>query len=138
MKTLSVKITEPATAQQEFCGREGDIKYAGLHILAELWRAKHLTDASKIRNILVEAIEACGATLLSIDVHVFSPNGGISGVAVLKESHISIHTWPEFDYAAVDIFVCGTVDPHHAVTVLESRFQPERMDVQVVKRGILP
>ncbi len=138
MKTLSVKTTEPATAQQEFCGREGDIKYAGIHILAELWRAKHLTDASKIRSILVEAIEACGATLLSIDLHVFSPNGGISGVAVLKESHISIHTWPEFGYAAVDIFVCGTVDPHHAVTVLESRFQPERMDVQVVKRGILP
>jgi S-adenosylmethionine decarboxylase len=138
MKTLSVKIKEPSPAQREFCGREGDIKYAGIHILAELWHAKHLTDASKIRSILVEAIEACGATMLSIDLHVFSPNGGVSGIAILKESHISIHTWPEFDYAAVDIFVCGTVNPHHAVTVLKSRFQPERMDIQVVKRGILP
>jgi S-adenosylmethionine decarboxylase len=137
MKTPSVKTKEPS-AQQEFCGREDDLKYAGVHLLAELWRAKYLTDASEIRSILVEAVEACGATMLSIDLHVFTPNGGISGVAVLKESHISIHTWPEFEYAAVDIFVCGTIDPQSAVTILESRFHPEKMDIQVVKRGILP
>ena len=92
MKNLLLKAEEP-TATQEFYGRDGDTKYAGIHLLAELWHAEYLTDASKIRSILVEAIKVCGATMLSIDLHVFSPNGGISGVAFLKESHISIHTW---------------------------------------------
>ena len=124
MKTLSLKTKEPM-APQGFYGHEGDTKYAGIHLLAELWHAKYLTDASKIRSILIEAIEACGATMLSIDLHVFSPNDGISGVAVLKESHISIHTWPEYNYAAVDIFVCGTIDPLSAVGVLESQFEPK-------------
>ena len=137
MKTLLVSSKEPA-AQQEFYGREGDIRFAGMHLLAELWEARYLTNAPKIRSILLEAIEACGATMLSLDLHVFSPNGGISGVAVLKESHLSIHTWPEFHYAAVDVFVCGTIDPHGAVSVLEARFRPKRMEINKFKRGILP
>ena len=137
MKSLLFK-TDGRAAQQEFYGREGDTKYAGVHLLAELWHAKYLTDPSKIRSILIDAIEACGATMLSIDLHLFSPNGGISGVAVLKESHISIHTWPEFDYAAVDLFVCGTIDPRGAMDVLKSRFEPKKMEVQTIKRGILP
>ena len=108
-------------AQEEFYGRDGNIKYAGMHLLAELWHGKYLNDAARIRGILIRAIDACGATMLSIDLHTFSPNGGISGVAVLKESHISIHTWPELDYAAVDIFVCGRINPHSAVELLSDR-----------------
>jgi S-adenosylmethionine decarboxylase len=137
MKTLSVVTKKPA-AQEEFYGREGDIKYAGMHLLAELWHARYLTDAAKIRSILIKAIDACGATMLSIDLHTFSPNGGISGVAVLKESHISIHTWPELEYAAVDVFVCGRINPHRAVDILEAEFQPGRIEIIEVKRGIIP
>lgn len=137
MTTLSVIPKKPA-AQKDFYGRDGDIKYAGMHLLVELWRAKHLTDATKIRSILIDAIKACGATMLSIDLHVFSPNNGISGVAVLSESHISIHTWPEFDYAAIDIFVCGTIDPRLALPILEKEFQPGKMEFTEMKRGILP
>lgn len=137
MTTLSVTAKKP-TAQQDFYGRDGDIKYAGMHLLVELWQARYLTDAVKIRSILIDAIKACGATMLSIDLHVFSPNNGVSGVAVLKESHISIHTWPEFDYAAIDIFVCGRINPHKAVNVLKKGFQPAKMELKEIKRGILP
>jgi S-adenosylmethionine decarboxylase len=137
MKTLSVVTKEPA-AQEEFYGRQGDIKYAGIHLLVELWNARYLRDAAKIRGILIRAIDACGATMLSIDLHTFSPNGGISGVAVLKESHISIHTWPELEYAAVDVFVCGTINPHRAVDILKAEFQPGRIEITEVKRGIIP
>jgi S-adenosylmethionine decarboxylase len=137
MKTLSVVTKEPA-AQEGFYSRQGDIKYAGIHILAELWNSRYLRDAAKIRGILIKAIDACGATMLSIDLHTFSPNGGISGVAVLKESHISIHTWPELEYAAVDVFVCGTINPHRAVDILKAEFQPGRIEITEVKRGIIP
>jgi S-adenosylmethionine decarboxylase len=130
--------SKDSVVRQEFCGNDGKIRFAGIHLLVELWHAKHMTDAAKIRNILVNAIDACGATMLSIDLHVFSPNGGISGVAVLQESHISIHTWPEYDYAALDVFVCGTIDPHNAIVVFKSEFQPEKIEVQEIKRGILP
>jgi len=136
MTILSVSAEKPA-AQEEFYGREGKIKYAGMHLLAEFWNAKYLTDANRIRKILIKAIEACGATMLSIDLHVFSPNGGISGVAVLKESHISIHTWPELGYAAIDIFVCGRINPRSAMEYLESEFQPERAETTEIKRGII-
>ncbi|MBN2059839.1 MAG: adenosylmethionine decarboxylase [Deltaproteobacteria bacterium] len=137
MKTLSVQ-TKESCSQKEYFGCENDIKYAGIHLLIEIWQAKHLTDLSKIREILLKVVDACGVTLLNIDLHVFSPNDGISGIAVLKESHISIHTWPEFHYAAVDIFVCGSVNPRSAVSVLEKEFKPTKMEVQEIKRGILP
>ena len=96
-----------------------------------------MTDPTRIRAAMIEAVEACGATLLSIDLHEFSPNAGVSGVAVLQESHISIHTWPEFEYAAMDIFVCGTCDPYKAIPVLREHFQPGNIQVVEVKRGLM-
>lgn len=136
MKTQT--ITKKIEAIREFCGQEGDLKFAGVHLLVELWTSQHLADAARIREIITDAIRACGATILSIDLHVFSPNGGVSGVAVLQESHLSIHTWPEYKYAAIDLFVCGTINPQLAIPVLESGFKPFKIEVQEVKRGILP
>lgn len=136
MKTQT--ITKELEEIKEFCGQEGDLKFAGIHLLIELWTSRHLGDAARIRNIITDAIKACGATILSIDLHVFSPNGGVSGVAVLQESHLSIHTWPEYEYAAIDLFVCGTLNPRLAIPVLESAFQPFKVEVQEIRRGILP
>ncbi len=65
------------------------------------------------------------------------PNGGISGVAVLAESHISVHTWPERGYAAFDVFMCGSAEPKKALKVLEQAFAPERVVVGIHKRGVL-
>ena len=114
------------------------MKFAGVHLLIELWTDHFLNDSNRIREIIIKAINACGATMLGIDLHEFTPNGGISGVAILQESHLSIHTWPEYSYAAIDLFVCGTVDPYLAIPVLESEFKPEKLEVQEVKRGVLP
>ncbi len=122
---------------REYCGQEGDVKYAGVHLLIELWTKHYLDDSNRIREIIMKAIDTCCATMLGIDLHVFTPNGGVSGVAILQESHLSIHTWPEYEYAALDLFVCGTIDPHLAIPVLEEGFKPFKIEVQEMRRGIL-
>ena len=76
----------------------------GAHWIVDLWGASHLTDARVLTTVLETASNAAGATLLKIFLHEFPSSGGITGVALLAESHISIHTWPEKDYAAIDIF----------------------------------
>ena len=76
-----------------------------------------------------------GATLLHIHLHHFEPNGGVSGVAVLAESHISIHTWPERGYAAIDVFMCGKAKPENCVPVLQEAFAARRADVNEILRG---
>ena len=84
-------------------------------------------------QIAVDCYNA-GATLLHIHVHHFQPNG-ISGVAVLAESHISIHTWPEVGYAAMDVFMCGNANPDACVPVLREAFSPKRVAVSEILRG---
>jgi S-adenosylmethionine decarboxylase len=86
---------------------------------------------------LNEAVTACGATLLGLEVHKFKPHG-VTGVAVIAESHISIHTWPEFDYAAIDIFTCGNkVNPEKAIKALKKYYSPEHVQMVEVRRGVL-
>ena len=114
-----------------------DYRYAGTHLLLDFWGAKNLDDLKCVERALVAAAEACGATLLDIMLHHFSPYGGVSGVAVIKESHISIHTWPEFSYAAIDVFTCGTADPHDAIPVLRKALEPERIQLSEHRRGML-
>ena len=114
--------------------RDGAL-YAGTHVLIDLWGAAHLNDIGTIERALRDAVETCGATLLHIHLHEFSSNGGVSGVAVLAESHISVHTWPELGFAAFDVFMCGSCDPHKAVPVLERAFMPERVELTEQMRG---
>ena len=85
-----------------------------------------------------DAAEAAGATFLAAHLQRFAGNGGISGVLVLAESHMSIHTWPERGFAAIDIFMCGACDPYSAVPVLERAFGPEAMHVNEQRRGLVP
>ena len=134
MKNRTVTVRKES---KEYCGIEGGLKFAGVHLLVELWTSFHLTDSNRIREIILKAVNACGATVLNVDLHIFSPNGGVSGVAVLQESHLSIHTWPEYNYAAIDLFVCGTLNPHLAVAVIEREFRPDRIEVREIKRGIM-
>ena len=81
-------------------------------------------DPELIDRALRDAAEAAGATILHSHFHHFSPDGGVSGVLVLAESHISIHTWPERDFAAIDIFMCGACDPYHSLPALKDVFAP--------------
>jgi S-adenosylmethionine decarboxylase len=84
-----------------------------------------------------DVVNVCGATLLHIHLHHFTPNGGISGVAVLAESHISIHSWPERQYAALDVFMCGDSEPNKSLAVLQKAFNPKNIYVNEQMRGAL-
>lgn len=116
--------------------RGSGFNYAGTHLLIEFWEAEELDSLKTVEAAFTEAVEACGATLLEIRLHHFSPFGGVSGVAVLKESHMSIHTWPEFGYAAIDVFMCGQVDPGKSIDVLKRYFKPKKVQIMEIKRGI--
>ncbi len=111
-------------------------QYAGGHVLLDLWEAHRLTDAQGVRDALCEAAQAAGATILHSHLHRFG-GGGLSGVVVLAESHISIHTWPERRFAAIDIFMCGHCDPHSAIPVLRRFFRPGRLMVSEHRRGLM-
>ncbi len=117
-----------------FVERDG-MRFAGTHLLIDLWDATNLADPDHIDRELCKAAVTAGATILHSHFHHFSPNGGVSGVVVLAESHISIHTWPERDFAAVDIFMCGDCDPHLSIPVLRDAFRPGRVDVEEKRRG---
>ena len=109
--------------------------YAGTHLLLDCWQAKNLDNIEHIETALRAAVDDCGATLLHIHLHHFTPNGGVSGVAVLAESHISIHTWPERDYAALDVFMCGDTTPKSAIPVFEKAFETNNIVVSENLRG---
>ncbi|MDH3660692.1 MAG: adenosylmethionine decarboxylase [Alphaproteobacteria bacterium] len=119
-----------------FIERNG-LRYAGSHLILDLWNAEHLDDVEVIEMAFRRAINESGATLLHMHFHEFSDNGGISGVAVLAESHISIHTWPERSYAAIDIFMCGAAEPHKAVPILKHAFNAGRISLSEQMRGVL-
>ena len=110
-------------------------RFAGTHLIIDLWDADDLDDIELMERALREAVDASGATLLHIHLHHFEPNGGVSGVAVLAESHVSVHTWPERRYAAFDAFMCGDADPTRCVPVFEKAFDPGRIEVQTYLRG---
>lgn len=109
--------------------------YAGTHLILDMWQAKHLDNLALIEQTLRQCVEVAGATLLHIHLHHFTPNGGVSGVAVLAESHISIHTWPERDYAALDIFMCGDTMPEKCIDVLQTAFQTTTVEISTLLRG---
>jgi len=127
---------EGAQEQDHFIQRDG-VEFAGSHLIIDLWEAKRLDELDHMEAVLREAVEVAGATLLHIHLHHFTPSGGISGVAVLAESHISVHTWPERDFAALDVFMCGDARPEMAIPVLRRAFSPGRMEITDLMRGIV-
>jgi len=135
-RPVSAGSPAPGTAREYLVQTDG-VVHAGTHLLIDFWDASFLDDAGAVEHALREAAAACGATLLHVHVHSFMENGGVSGVAVLAESHISVHTWPEIGYAAFDVFMCGRCDPGLAVPVLRRRFLPRREAVETQKRGVL-
>jgi len=121
--------------QDHFVNRNG-IEFAGIHLIIDFWEAGNLDNLQLMEAALREAVEVSGATLLHIHLHHFTPSGGISGVAVLAESHISVHTWPERGFAAFDIFMCGNAEPEQAIPVLKNAFNPGKLNVTEQLRGM--
>jgi len=111
----------------------------GRHVLAEMYGCdpKSLDDVEKVRGIMVEAAVKAGAEVREVAFHKFSPQG-VSGVVVISESHLAVHTWPEHGYAAVDVFTCGpSVDPWDAVNAIAELFKTKQMTATEMKRGVL-
>jgi S-adenosylmethionine decarboxylase len=111
----------------------------GTHLLIELRDCNPdiLTSLEKVKKILISAAKEAKATIIDISFHEFNPFG-ISGVVVIAESHLSIHTWPEYGYAAVDIFTCGdAIQPELAVSYLVKKFECKNPSIVEMKRGIL-
>ncbi|NNM00298.1 MAG: adenosylmethionine decarboxylase [Gammaproteobacteria bacterium] len=134
--STSTRITdghEPAV-KDHYIVRDGR-QYAGEHLILDFHDAQRLDDAAYMEQAMRAAVDAAGATLLHIHLHRFSPSGGLSGVAVLAESHISVHTWPERHFAAFDVFMCGYTNPARAGEVLSDYFAPGRADSQSLLRG---
>jgi S-adenosylmethionine decarboxylase len=111
----------------------------GKHLLVELQDCDReaLNDLDFLRDAMVTAAVKCGAVVLGESFHHFNPQG-VSGVVVIAESHLSIHTWPEYGYAAVDVFTCGTtVTPKKAAEVLVEKLASKNYSMREIQRGIL-
>lgn len=112
------------------------MKTVGTHLVVDAWQApmELLNDPEQIRSALIKAIIAGGATLLDLCVHQFSPHG-VTATATLAESHIAIHTWPEYGYFAADLFFCGKGNPKKAMKLLQTALQAEQVEVREIQRG---
>lgn len=135
--TRKKAAAEPAQAEERsdhFIEKNGT-RCAGAHLIIDLYDASRLDDIDHVETTLRRCVDAAGATLLHIHLHHFEPNGGVSGVAVLAESHISIHSWPENGYAALDVFMCGNAKPEECVPVLRQAFNPQKIAVSELLRG---
>jgi S-adenosylmethionine decarboxylase proenzyme, Bacillus form len=119
--------------EDHFIRRDGKT-FAGTHLIIEVVRGTGLDCEDRIQQAFRDCVTGCGATLLHIHTHKFSPQG-VSGVAVLAESHISVHTWPEIGYGAFDVFMCGDAEPWKAVEILRAAFSAEEVRVRELLRG---
>lgn len=110
---------------------------AGTHLLADFYGvdAGRLVATGDINALLRAGAEAAGARILHSHFHSFGDAMGVTGVVLLAESHISIHTWPEFGFAAADIFMCGQAQPSLALKVIEHALKPASSIVQTIARG---
>ena len=124
------------SAKDHFVKSEGRV-CAGRHLILDFWGARELDNPGFMEQTLRHCVRKAGATLLHIHLHRFSPSGGLSGVAVLAESHISVHTWPENNFAAFDIFMCGDASPDKAAEVLKQAFDPVSVSTASHLRGTI-
>jgi S-adenosylmethionine decarboxylase len=110
---------------------------AGIHLLADFHGVfeASLVSCEAIDALLRLGAEAAGATILHSHFHSFGPQQGVTGVLLLAESHISIHTWPEYGFAAADIFMCGDAAPQLALDVIERALAPASRIVKTIERG---
>lgn len=124
--TPAATVTAPARHQA-----------AGIHLLADLdgVAADKLASCAGLDALLRAAASGAGAHVLHSHFHHFGPGQGVTGVVLLAESHISIHTWPECRFAAVDIFMCGQAQPELALAIIATALQPGSSKVNTVRRG---
>ena len=123
-------ITKDHFIVDDFTGEE----YAGQHYILDVWGFDTSLRDVDFDKILLDASTVANANRLYGHVHNFN-DGGLSGVAVLEESHISFHTWPEREYVAFDIFMCGDTKPNLAIELIKKEIKAVKSNLKVFKRG---
>jgi len=139
---FSIACGSPVDAKQQekvLQKNQSQTVATGTHLIADLWGATTIETAEEIEEILHEAARISNSVDLGVKVHKFEPQG-VTGIVLLAESHIAIHTWPEQGYVAVDIFTCGAgeMDPHAALTYLVKTFKVQEAWVHSLERGLSP
>lgn len=111
--------------------------FIGRHCLLDIYTQDRewLKNQQIVEHLLHLAAQAAQAHVLTSHFHTFGGEGGITGVLLLAESHISIHTWPEHNYAAVDIFICGKLSINAAISVFQQKLANARIEVRLLERG---
>ena len=110
-------------------------KYLGIHLIVEFFGAKQIEDPKKLEEILELAAKKAGNFPLKFSFYKFNPQG-LTGVLLLRESHIAFHSWPEKDYIALDIFTCGPKTfPQKAFEFLKTKLKPKKSELKIIKRG---
>ena len=133
LNIMTESVTNPSKQQK------ATPNYLGRHILAEFFECDPniLNNSQKVESLMIDAALECGATIVQKCFHMFSPHG-VSGVVIIAESHLAIHTWPELGYAAVDLFTCGSkCDPKVAYEFLKKNFNSTNATYTQLYRGIM-
>lgn len=107
----------------------------GCHLILDHYGGRFAQDAVRLEDVLRDAARQAGAQVIDARFHHFGKGGGVTGVLLLAESHISIHTWPELDYAAIDIFMCGAADARLAADHLSKLLEPDDVKLTEVARS---
>jgi S-adenosylmethionine decarboxylase len=103
-------------------------------MIADVSGVDRTLEEAEATLLLADMAQACGATLIKIETHHFGEGHGLTAIAVLAESHISLHEWPEYQFVAFDIFVCGAADPARAVDLIQSRFPGAHVETRILDR----
>ena len=114
--------------------RRSVVKRLGKHAIVDVSNADGPLEEAEVAALLTDIARACGVTLLSIVTHPFGEGHGLTAIAVLAESHISLHEWPEYRFVAFDIFVCGHGDPGPAIALIRSQFPRAHVESQIIDR----
>ncbi len=107
----------------------------GQHLLIECKGEHAALNRDALEKLMTEAAQAANATIIASHFHTFGGHGGVTGVLMLAESHITVHTWPEVQYAAFDIFMCGDAEPEKAAQIIANQFDNAEVSVQAINRG---
>lgn len=113
--------------------------HVGRHLVLDAWQASSdlLNDPEFLRKAMKQAVSNCGATLINLCVHQFSPYG-VTATATLAESHMAVHTWPEHGYLGADLFFCGEGHPERALETLVELYSPRQVEIRRLDRGVNP
>ena len=126
------------TRMSDYFVEKNGQQFAGIHLLIDFWEATNLSDRVKVEKALKDAAIAANATIIKSKIKKYSENGGITGILILAESHMSIHTWPELSFAAIDIFMCGSCNPYNCIAALQQAFEPRNTKIFERQRGVFP